>query len=152
LSAAVRDAERIMAAINDAGLQRIDHLVTTHWHLDHFGGMAALALRIPILEFIDHGLNVQPTRETDAFLQQTYPRLYQQAKHTIVRAGDVISVGGMQVTVVAAAGTSIKTALTGAGQSNPFCANFKPEPVDLTENAQSIGLHIQFGKFRALHL
>src|SRR5215510_8459834 len=46
--AAVRDAERIMAAANDAKLQHIDHLITTHWHGDHYGGMAELAKRIPI--------------------------------------------------------------------------------------------------------
>src|ERR1041385_3167105 len=50
LHAAARDAGRIMAAVKDAGLQRIDHLITTHWHLDHFGGMAELARRIPIME------------------------------------------------------------------------------------------------------
>ncbi len=31
-----------MDAIKDAGLHQIDHLVTTHWHLDHFGGMDEL--------------------------------------------------------------------------------------------------------------
>ena len=53
--AAVRDAERIMAAAKDAGLTQIDHLIITHWHGDHFGGMAELAKRIPIRHFIDHG-------------------------------------------------------------------------------------------------
>src|SRR5690242_132961 len=53
--ASVRDAERIMAAAKDAGLTQIDHLITTHWHNDHFGGMAELAKRIPIRHFIDHG-------------------------------------------------------------------------------------------------
>ena len=38
--AAVRDADRIMAAIKDAGLSQIDHLITTHYHGDHFGAMA----------------------------------------------------------------------------------------------------------------
>ena len=38
--AAVRDADRIMAAATDAGITRIDHLVTTHYHGDHFGAMA----------------------------------------------------------------------------------------------------------------
>ena len=33
--AAVRDAERIVAAAKDAGLTQIDHLITTHWHGDH---------------------------------------------------------------------------------------------------------------------
>src|SRR6195256_3794774 len=50
-----RDAARIMAAAKDARLTKIDHLITTHWHGDHFGGMAELASQIPILEFVDHG-------------------------------------------------------------------------------------------------
>ena len=53
--AAVRDAERIMAAAKDAALTRIDHLITTHYHGDHFGAMSELAGRIPIADFIDHG-------------------------------------------------------------------------------------------------
>src|SRR5436190_21655395 len=59
-AAAARDAGRIVAAMKDAGLQQIDHLITTHWHGDHFGGMAELASRVTIKEFIDHGGNVQP--------------------------------------------------------------------------------------------
>src|SRR5271154_1274686 len=54
-AAAVRDAGRIMDAIRDAGLQQIDHLIITHWHADHFGGLAELASHITIREFIDHG-------------------------------------------------------------------------------------------------
>lgn len=43
-----RDVGRIMAAVEDAGLRQIDHLITTHWHGDHYGGMPELATRIPI--------------------------------------------------------------------------------------------------------
>src|ERR1022692_2044918 len=50
-----RDVNRIMDAVHDAGLTQIDNLITTHWHLDHFGGMKELATRIPIKNFIDHG-------------------------------------------------------------------------------------------------
>src|SRR5438094_6267859 len=57
-AAAVRDAERIMAAVKAARLSQIDNLVTTHWHGDHYGGMAELAARIPIRNFIDHGRKV----------------------------------------------------------------------------------------------
>src|SRR5712671_3128608 len=73
---AVRDAERIMAAAKDAGVTQIDHLITTHWHGDHFGGMAELAARIPIRNFVDHGPNVQPAAAADEFLQKVYPQLY----------------------------------------------------------------------------
>ena len=67
--AAARDAGRIMAAVEDAGVRQIDHLITTHYHGDHFGAMEELANRLPILEFIDHGTNVQPSPATDAFLR-----------------------------------------------------------------------------------
>src|SRR5579872_3308559 len=44
----VRDAGRIMDAARDAGITRIDHLIITHWHGDHFGGLTELAKQIPI--------------------------------------------------------------------------------------------------------
>src|SRR5437762_3505227 len=69
-AAAVRDAERIVAAARDAGLSQIDHLITTHWHGDHFGGMAEVAARIPIKQYIDHGPNIQPAQAADEFLQK----------------------------------------------------------------------------------
>ena len=65
-----------MAAVADAGLQQIDHLITTHWHGDHVGGMTELAKRIPIGHFIDHGLNVQANPTTDAFLGGAYRDLW----------------------------------------------------------------------------
>src|SRR6266852_7649029 len=73
-AAAVRDAGRILDAIKDAGLQQIDHQIITHWHGDHFGGLAELASKIPIKEFIDHGPNVQPGQAADDFLAKTYPQ------------------------------------------------------------------------------
>src|SRR2546425_198357 len=128
-AAASRDADRIMAAVKDAGLTQIDHLITTHWHGDHFGGMAELAGRIPIREYIDHGANVQPAEAADTFLQKTYPELYKKAKHTVVKPGDKIPVAGLDVRVMASAGEVIKTSLPGAGRPNPYCAAFKPQEV-----------------------
>src|SRR6266849_4531548 len=59
-AAAARDAGRIMEAVKDAGLTQIDHLIITHWHGDHFGGLAELAKQVPIKHFYDHGPNTQP--------------------------------------------------------------------------------------------
>ena len=149
--ASVRDAERIMAAAKDAGLTQIDHLITTHWHGDHFGGMAELAKRIPIREFIDHGPNVQPAPAADGFLKDVYPKLYANAKHTVAKVGDKIPVAGLDVTVVTSAGETLKTALPGAGAPNPYCANFKPGDNN-AEDPMSVGTYITFGKFRTMHL
>src|SRR5580700_4954762 len=108
-AAAARDAGRIMEAIEDAKLQQIDHLIITHWHGDHFGGMAELASKISIREFIDHGPNVQPGELADTFLQKTYPQLYSNAKHTVAKPGDKINITGSVVRVVASAGQTIKS-------------------------------------------
>jgi len=148
---AVRDAERIMAAVKDAGLTRIDNLITTHWHGDHFGGMAELAARIPIRNFIDHGPNVQPAAGADEFLQKVYPQLYAKARHTLAKPGDKISLAGVEALVVTSAGQRIKSALPGAGGSNPFCASFKPGENN-AEDPMSVGTHVRFGKFRTVHL
>jgi competence protein ComEC len=150
-AAAIRDAERITAAVKDAGLTQIDNLITTHWHGDHFGGMAELAARVPIRNFIDHGPNVQPGAAADEFLRKTYPDLYARAKHTVAKPGNKISVAGLDVLVVASAGETIKTALPGAGRANSYCASFKPGDNN-AEDPMSVGTYVTFGQFRTIHL
>jgi beta-lactamase superfamily II metal-dependent hydrolase len=52
-----RDPKRIVHVIKDlAGCDHLDHLVTTHWHRDHFGGVEGLARLIRIDHFWDRGL------------------------------------------------------------------------------------------------
>src|SRR5262245_26548778 len=158
-AAAVRDAARIMAAVKDRGLTRIDHLITTHFHGDHVGGLPELATHIPIREFIDHGPNVQPGPQIDAVMQQ-YAQLYAKAKHTVVRPGDRIPVADLDWHIVSGGEHILKSPLSGAGASNPYCASFSRHetnpvsggPVGNTEDEQSVGSHVTFGKFRILYL
>jgi beta-lactamase superfamily II metal-dependent hydrolase len=149
--AAIRDAGRILAATQDARLTQIDHLIITHWHGDHFGGVAELAKRIPIKHFIDHGANVQPAPAADDFIAKVYPELYANAKHTVVKPGDKIAVAGLEVRVVTAAGETIKRPLASAGTPNPYCASFKPGENN-AEDPMSVGVYVKFGKFRTIHL
>jgi len=150
--AAMRDADRVMAAVKDAGLTQIDHLITTHYHADHFGAMAELAGRIPIREFIDHGPSVEKNAATDAFLQNVYPGLYAKSRHTVVQPGHRFSMGEVDIRIVEAAGKAVTAAVPGAGRPNPYCASTQPLEPDPGENAQSVGSHFTFGRFRALHM
>jgi beta-lactamase superfamily II metal-dependent hydrolase len=149
---AARDAERILAAVNDARLTQIDHLITTHYHGDHFGAMSGVASKIPIKHFIDHGPNVQPNQATDDFLQKVYPALYAKGTHTIAKPGDTIELKGLDARIVTSAGQMIATPLPGAGSKNPYCAAYKPKDPDPSENAQSVGTHVTFGRFKTVHL
>jgi competence protein ComEC len=146
---AVRDAGRIMDAARDAGLTQIDHLILTHYHGDHFGGMAEVAKQIPIKEFIDHGPNVQPGVGAD-WERDVYPKLYANAKHTVAKPGMKIPLKGVDWTIVAAA-QEVTKPLSGAGRPNPECANFQPVDNNM-EDPMSVASYITFGKFRTAHL
>src|SRR5687767_10303859 len=52
----VRDPGRIHKSAVDAGLKKIDHYITTHFHSDHFGGAAELSKLIPIGTVWDNGI------------------------------------------------------------------------------------------------
>jgi competence protein ComEC len=138
-AAAARDAARIVEAAKDAGITRIDHLIITHWHGDHFGGLAELAKQLPIAHFYDHGANVQATPATDEFFKTVYEPMVAKATHTVVKPGDSIPVKDLNWKIVASAGNTLKTNLSGAGRPNPYCATSKPQDPDPTENAQPAG-------------
>jgi competence protein ComEC len=148
---AARDAGRIVDAAKDAGLTQIDHLIITHWHGDHVGGLPELASRIPIRHFIDHGPPSQPNDATTTFLDTTYAALHAKATHTVAKPGDTIPFGAVGVRVVTSAGEVIRSPLPGAGRANPVCAS--PAPVNaIPDDPESVGTHFTFGTFRALHL
>jgi len=150
-AAASRDAGRILEAAADAGVTQIDHLVTTHYHGDHVGGVAELASRIPIRHFIDHGPTVEPDNPAAKFLAK-YGELAGAARHTVAKPGDTLAIPGLDIHIVTSAGKVIQSPLAGAGQPNPVCAGAKTIEPDPTENAQSVGMSIAFGRFRVAHL
>jgi competence protein ComEC len=148
-----RDTDRIMEVIKSAGVTQLDHVILTHYHVDHVGGLAELAKRIPIKHYIDHGVTVEPHEQVPDF-QKTYAELYSAAKHTVVKPGDKIPFGGVDITVVTSAAQVIKTPLPGGGKPNPACADFKPRDESRVdpENPQSVGVVYTFGKFRTVNL
>ncbi len=146
-----RDAERIVQAAKRAGIQRINYLLVTHFHADHVGGVPQLAARIPIDHFLDHGTDVQNGAD-DQKLYSAYLKVAQKGKRRVIKPGDVIPLEGVKVVVVAAAGRHLQQPLAGAGQMNPYCSETKPIELDPTENAQSSGFVLTYGKFRFVDL
>ncbi|MGB2716334.1 MAG: MBL fold metallo-hydrolase [Vicinamibacterales bacterium] len=148
-----RDTDRIAAMLSDAGVTRIDHLVSTHYHVDHVGGMPELAKRIPIAHYVDHGPSVEEKEQVAGF-NAAYADLRAKAKHSVVKPGDRIPMAGVDVVVLTAAGQALKKPLAGGGRPNPACAESqkKEEPASPDENSQSVGLLITYGQFRAIDL
>ena len=146
-----RDALRIATAARDAGVTRLDYLVTTHYHVDHVGGVPNVAAILPVGTFVDHGESVE--REgSQAALLTAYASARGSSGHLIAKAGDIIPIAGLDVRVVAAAGKVIDRPLPGGGMANPLCAAFQPKATDTGENALSVGTLITYGKFKTIDL
>src|SRR5215470_17118643 len=75
-----RDADRIVAAANLAGVKQIDYLVITHFHADHVGGVPQLAAKIPIKHYVDHGPNRESGPNPEA-LYSAYQKAWSSGEH-----------------------------------------------------------------------
>jgi beta-lactamase superfamily II metal-dependent hydrolase len=146
-----RDADRIQAAMRDAGITRIDHLLITHYHVDHVGGVPELAKRVPIGEFIDHGPNREDSDSTRNGYAAYLKAIGSTPRHTAV-PGDTVSVPGLSAEVLTADGKHIDRVPGIEPVPNPYCATERTWPGDPTENARSTGILGTFGKFRFLDL
>jgi len=154
-----RDANRIMAAARAAGVTQIDYLLTTHFHSDHDGGVAALARQIPILTFVDHG-DLERTAAAEAqpnwpkYLEDydAYTAVRMKGRHLQPQPGDRLPLAGLTVTVLSSAAKTITRPLAGAGKANSACGPAAPPPADPLENPRSTGFFLQFGAFRFIDL
>ncbi|MBY0506119.1 MAG: MBL fold metallo-hydrolase [Bryobacteraceae bacterium] len=142
-----RDADRIVQTAKKAGLKRIDHLLITHYHTDHVGGIVQLAERFPVSNFIVHGKNTETGKGADN-LQESFDRASAKGTTTIVKPGDSLPLKGLDIKIVSARGELIAQPLPGAGQPNPLCADATRKDADPSENARSLGFVLTYGKFR----
>ena len=152
-----RDPKRIEHVLKDvAGLERLDHLVTTHWHADHFGGVAGLARRVPIGHYWDRGLPDPDAADGD---RAEYPdgpgrddplgvayRKESAGKRSALKAGDVLPLRGqVEARVLASSGKVIEAP---SGPPNPACADAPADlKADPSDNARSLAFRFRLGAF-----
>lgn len=60
-----RDARRFLALANQFGITQIDYLVVTHYHGDHYGATPEISRHIRIVNWADHGPNVEDDRDEE---------------------------------------------------------------------------------------
>ena len=150
-----RDADRIVAAAKNAGINKIDYVLITHFHTDHVGGLPQLAAKIPINAFIDHGDNRESTDAETVKGWNAYEKLLASKKYKRItlKPGDPLPVRGIvDGVIVSSDGALIDRPLPGAGAENASCKDAQNYPADQTENARSLGSIFTFGKLRILDL
>lgn len=152
-----RDAQRIhRVATEMAGVERIDHLITTHFHIDHFGGAAELSTLMPIVNVHDNGI---PDRNPDNNYRDTrfplmikpYREMSVKARHrmlpdAILPLAQKDGSKGLQLRCVAA--QQVFTRKPASQGDNTACTQIQLKTKDRSDNANSIVMILEFGAFR----
>jgi competence protein ComEC len=152
-----RDAERVHKAAQAAGLQAIDHLVITHWHADHYGGVNRLAQLLPIRNFYDHGIPEKLAEDTKNFplLIQAY-REASKSRSKTLKPGDEIplrqTTGTPPLRLLCLCGSGEVIPDRPNAPANPVAAEHKPQAEDKSDNAKSLGFLLTCGDFRFLDI
>ncbi len=150
---AARDAQRVVAAMHDAGLTALDNLLVTHFHADHDGGIPELAQLVTIRRFIDHG---RPADDAEKGVPGTqaafdaYVRARGPAAHLDPSPGTKLPLRGIDAVVVSSAGNTIDKPLSGGGAANPACGASPLPAQEKTENPRSTGVRVRYGRFTFL--
>ena len=149
-----RDLGRIAETLRAAGVTKIDHLWTTHYHGDHVGALIELAKQFPVGHFYDHGKPHANDRIVSSQFLSAYESL-SAGKRTIVKPGDKVKMTSLDITAVAAGNQFIRTNLQGGGSQNSSCAGVTqkdesayPDP----DNGESAGFVLTYGRFRTIDL
>ena len=148
-----RDVGRIQAAMKAAGITRIDHLIVTHYHTDHVGGVPPLLAKVPVGAFYDHGADVAAVR----------PGLRQQLRG--VRGGRAGAQDArsrrrrsrLKPAADAHAGLAARRRRRTArwrsrasAPRNARCGSVPAKPVDTSDNARSVGVRAHVRGLRFL--
>jgi len=149
--AGARDSDRIVSAVKSAGLKRIDYVLITHYHEDHVGGVADLLQRIAVGTFVDHGNDVENSDDARD-LYKSYEKATEHVKRLHLLPNEGLPLKGITFQVLTSAGEHITEPLPGAGEANSYCGSDLEAKPDASENAQSLGVLVTYGKFRFLDL
>ena len=149
-----RDALRIQQAMQQAGVTAIDHLVASHYHRDHYGGIPELSRLVTIRNFYDHG-PLAALAEDPQFAER-YAAYQAAAKghSTILKPGDTIplktAAGTPSLTLLCVAANA--EVIRGKSPANAECAGTTAPEADTSENGRSVALRLSWGGFEFLNL
>jgi competence protein ComEC len=147
-----RDPKRIEQAMKTAGITQIDHMITTHYHTDHYGGIPELAKRVKVGKFYDHGQMTELAEDKDFANKYAAYQAVTKGQSIALRPGSTIQLKQAAGTppvylqVLAARGEVVPSKAM-AGKPSPECAATTAKAEDKSDNARSVVFLLRYGAF-----
>jgi competence protein ComEC len=153
-----RDPARILATAKTAGLTKIDYMLLTHYHGDHFGGAAEVARELPFGTIYQRAI---PEQDPDGRTASPFPRQIQPYRE--IPAKREALAPGLEIPLRSASGTGapklslrclaadqkfIPPTAAQTARRNPLTGSVPAKPVDTSDNANSAVFVLEFGGFR----
>jgi competence protein ComEC len=147
-------AARIRDVATNAGVSRIDYLILTHFHIDHFGGAAPLAKLMPIGIVLDNGI---PEHDPDGgndeqFLESIKPyREFPAERRVLIHVGDLLHLkqaGSIPLSFQFMGARKQFIHPPDNAEPNSLCADATRKDSDTSDNANSAVSLLRFGSFK----
>jgi beta-lactamase superfamily II metal-dependent hydrolase len=146
-----RDAHRIhRVASQAAGLARIDHVVVTHFHRDHFGGLADLSRLMPVGTLHERPLASAPEAERAQPELEPYKTLAVE-RRSVVLAGERLPLRQAEGTAplqLEILGANAEFIAPRGTADNAACRGLTAREPDPSDNKNSVVSLLRFGPFR----
>ena len=145
-----RDPQRIFnVATEQAGVRRIDYLITTHYHRDHFGGASTLAKLMPIGVVYDNGRF--PDMPDDPGLDYwSFPC----AARKVMHPGEALPLKQTAEKPISLRCLGTRRTFAESTSSDPdnatVCDTHRPKQRDGSDNANSVSMLLEYQGFRFL--
>jgi competence protein ComEC len=150
-----RDAKRIEKAMKEAGVTAIDHLIVTHYHTDHYGGVPELARLVRVNRFYDHGPMSSLDEDKDFAAKYAAYRAAAKDQTVTLNPGSSIRLKQAQTAppvflqILASRGETV-TSKRAIVEPNSSCSGATEQPEDKTDNARSVAFLLRHGAFNFL--
>jgi beta-lactamase superfamily II metal-dependent hydrolase len=148
-----RDPPRIARVAREtAGLEKIDHFISTHWHSDHVGGLLRLVELIPVRRFYDRGLPEKIAEDMIEAEIEGYRRI-SAGKSVALKPGDKLQLESkgfstpLEIKILASNGIVLGEK-PGDPQVRPCDKGHPSRPEDTSDNALSVAFLLTFGRFK----
>lgn len=143
-----RDPDRIVKTLTEvAGMKQIDHLIVTHFHGDHFGGALTLVGQLPVKNMYDNGQFAELTENPG----KAYWELKAEKRH-VVKPGMTLPLkqaeGAAKLSFTFVGGAKKFLEAPAGAADNEVCATGREKERDLSDNANSVVMLVEFGPWR----